>query len=101
VEYMLPLAYHWYRDGVISRERLIALSAGRAAAFFGLNKGALTPGRDGDVVLVDPVATWHIGQGDDVVASKCGWTPYEGRAMRGRPMVTIVGGRLVYQHPHA
>lgn len=101
VEYMLPLAYHWYREGVISRERLIALSAGRAAEFFGLNKGTLTPGRDGDVVLVDPAARWRIGQGDDTVASKCGWTPYAGRPMRGRPMVTIVGGRPVYQYPHA
>lgn len=96
VEYLLPFALNWWREGRITLERLIALTSGNAARYFGLNKGSLAAGKDGDVVLADPDAQWRIGEDGDAVASKCGWSPYAGMALRGRPMMTIVGGRLVY-----
>ncbi|MCZ6533560.1 MAG: dihydroorotase family protein [SAR324 cluster bacterium] len=95
VEYMLPFALTWWREGRISLERMIAITSGNAARFFGLNKGALEPGLDGDLVLVHPEQSWTIGESDQV-ASKCGWTPYAGMALRGRPLITIVGGRVVH-----
>lgn len=97
VEYLLPLALTWWREGRISLERLIALTSGRAARFFGLNKGALEPGRDGDVVLVEPERDWKVGEGDDRVESLCGWSPYAGMTMRGRPELTVVAGRVVHR----
>lgn len=96
VEYLLPFALTWWREGRISLERLIALTSANAAAYLGLNKGALAPGRDADIVLVDAEEQWRIGADGDAVASKCGWTPYAGMAMRGRPKITIVGGRVVH-----
>ena len=96
VEYLLPFALDWWRKGHISLERLIALTSGNAAAYFGLNKGELAPGRDADIVLVDPDEEWCIAEDGDAVASKCGWTPYAGMKLRGRPKMTIVGGRRVY-----
>jgi dihydroorotase len=96
VEYLLPFALNWWREGRISLDRLIALTSANAADYFGLNKGRLAPGRDGDVVLVDPDEQWRIGEDGDTVTSKCGWTPYAGINLRGRPKMTIVGGRLVY-----
>jgi dihydroorotase-like cyclic amidohydrolase len=41
-----------------------------------------------------------VAQGDDAVASLCGWTVYEGRELLGRPEVTVVAGRVVYEHGH-
>lgn len=97
VEYILPFALSWWNAGAISTEKLLALTSGNAARFFGLSKGALEIGMDGDLVLVDPKATWKIGEGGDNITSKCGWTPYQGRAITGRPEVTVVGGKVVYQ----
>lgn len=96
VEYLFPLALDLWRRGTLSLERLVALTSANAARWFGLNKGALTPGADADLVLVDPDARWSIAEGDDRVASLCGWTVYAGRPMRARPEVTVVGGRVVH-----
>lgn len=96
VEYLLPLALTWHHAGHYGLERLVALTSGNAARWFGLNKGSLEPRMDADLVLVDMDEAWSIAEGDDRVASACGWTPYAGRAMQGRPQVTIVGGRVVY-----
>ena len=97
VEYLYPLAIDWWRRGRITLERLLALTSGNAARFFGLTKGALAPGADADLVLVDPDAEWVIGAGDDRVASKCGWTLYGGRRLRGRIERTLVAGRVVWR----
>ncbi len=99
VEYLFPLAVCWWREGRISLERLIAVTSGNVARFFGLAKGALAPGLDGDLVLVDPEREWRIGEPPDRVVSKCGWSLYDGRTLRGRPEVTVVGGRIVHELP--
>lgn len=101
VEHLLPLALEWWRAGHFGLERLIALTSGNAARFLGLPKGALEPGRDGDVVLVDPDAEWTVAAGDDRVESLCAWTPYAGMHLRGRPEVTIVGGRVAWARHEA
>ncbi|MBI4083367.1 MAG: dihydroorotase family protein [Candidatus Lambdaproteobacteria bacterium] len=98
VEYVLPFALAWWAEGRYDLARLIALTSGNVARFLGLNRGALEPGREADLVLVDPDARWTLGAGDDRVASKCGWTLYAGTPLRGRPLVTLVGGRVVYRH---
>lgn len=96
VEYQFPLALSWWRQGHIALERLMDLTSGNAARFFGLNKGALEPGKDADIVLVDPDARWTIGADGDAVASKCGWTLYDGMAVHGRVEATIAAGRVVW-----
>jgi dihydroorotase len=101
VEYLFPLAIHWWSEGRISLERLIALTSGNAARFFGLNKGAVAPGMEADLVLVDPERDWRIATGEDRVASLCGWTLYEGMPPRGRPEAVIVAGEVVSRAPHS
>ncbi|BAI92780.1 dihydroorotase [Arthrospira platensis NCB002] len=60
------------------------------------NKGAIAPGYDADLVLVD------LNNYRPVLASelqtKCGWSPFEGWQLTGWPVVTIVGGQVVYDH---
>jgi dihydroorotase len=98
VEHLFPLALDLWRRGTISLERLLALTSGNAARWFGLPKGALAVGADADLVLVDADAEWTLGAGDDRVASKCGWSLYDGRTLRARPVATVVAGRVVYRH---
>ena len=98
VEYLLPLALTWWRQGKIGPLRLLELTSANAARWFGLNGGALAPGRDADLVLVDPDREWTAGEGGDRIASKCGWSPYAGMALVGRPEVAVVDGTVVHQH---
>lgn len=53
-------------------------------------KGRLGSGADADVVLVDPDGSWTVTDSD--VISKAGWSPYSGRAFRGKVVATYLGG---------
>ena len=89
----------WFVYGAnIGPLRLLELTSAKAARGFGLNGGALAPGRDADLVLVDPDREWTAGEGGDRIASKCGWSPYAGMALVGRPEVAVVAGTVVHQH---
>ncbi|HEY9616946.1 MAG TPA: dihydroorotase, partial [Microcoleaceae cyanobacterium] len=49
-----------------------------------------------DLVLVD-LTHYHPVQRADL-QTKCGWSPFEGWSLTGFPVVTIVGGQVVYDH---
>jgi len=51
------------------------------------------PGADADIVLWDPAAQWTVHAADLHMATD--YTPYEGMALTGRPMVVVVGGRVL------
>jgi allantoinase len=74
-------------------QRLVAEGPARA---FGLypRKGTLSPGADADIVIIDPNAVWTVSP--ETLYSNAGWSPYDGRALRGRIVKTLVRGRLVY-----
>jgi dihydroorotase len=96
VEYQFPLAISWWREGRISLPRLIELTSGAAARFFGLNKGRLAVGAEADLILVDPDAVSSVGRGEDRVASRCGYSLFEGMTLRGRVELTLVAGRVAW-----
>lgn len=82
-------------DGRIGLGDLVRLTAAAPAARYGLapRKGALAPGSDADLVLVDPDGHWDVS--DEDVLSKAGWSPYSGRRFRGRVVATYLRGHLV------
>ena len=97
VETFLPfLLSEGWRTGRLTLARLVEVVSAGAARRFGLapRKGAIAPGCDADVALVDPDATWTV-RGQDL-HSRAGWTPFEGWKFRGRVRRTFVRGRLVY-----
>jgi dihydroorotase-like cyclic amidohydrolase len=58
-------------------------------------KGAILPGSDADIILVDPLRQERItGEG---LYTKCGWTPYEGRMVTGVVTHTLLRGTLIAQ----
>jgi dihydroorotase len=59
------------------------------------NKGAIAPGYDADLVLVDLNVYRPVLR--EELQTKCGWSPFEGWNLTGWPVVTIVGGRVVYE----
>jgi dihydroorotase len=95
VETMAPLLLDQMNAGRITAERLSwALSEG-TARLYGLypRKGAVAPGADADLVLVDPDATWTI-RGEDLHSVQK-HTPLEGTAVRSMPVMTILRGSVV------
>lgn len=70
------------------------MSTAVAAAYGIPNKGAIAPGYDADLVLVD-LETYHPLKREEL-QTKCGWSPFEGWNLTGWPVITIVGGQVVY-----
>ncbi len=94
-ETMVPLLLHLAARGVMTLERLVALTAANPARIFGLNdrKGGIAPGLDGDLTLVD-LAAATIPTAEQMVGV-AGWTPYEGMELQGRVTGTIIRGVVV------
>jgi dihydroorotase (multifunctional complex type) len=94
-ETMLPLLLDLVAQGALKLERLVALVCEAPARLFGLSphKGFLRPRADGDVTLVD-TRLITVPDAKQMVGS-AGWTPYEGRRLRGRAVRTIVRGTTV------
>jgi dihydroorotase (multifunctional complex type) len=82
------------RRGRISYERIVEVYSEQPSKIYGLwpFKGRLAVGADADLVLVDPDAAWLVRNED--VLSKAGWTPFEGRTLRGRAVRTYCRGTL-------
>jgi allantoinase len=78
----LPLLLDLVAEGVIDLPRVADVTARAPARIFGLpTKGAIEVGRDADFVTVDLTATMTV-RADELPCS-AGWSPYEGRTLRG------------------
>lgn len=72
------------------------LTAGPARVIGKHGLGTLTIGDRADVTIFDPEVEWIVDTGQ--FASKGKNTPWAGQTLKGKVMVTIVGGKIVYQH---
>jgi dihydroorotase len=81
--------------GVLTLPLLIHRMSTAPAAAFHLPGGTLKPGAAADIVVLDTTATWTVDPA--AFASKSRNTPFAGRALTGRAVLTIVGGRVVHQ----
>ena len=78
--------------------RVAEVLCANPARLFGLagRKGELAPGADGDLVLVDAHAERTVGP--DMIRSKAGRSPFEGTTLKGWPVLTVLGGRIVAEN---
>ncbi len=94
VQTLLPLLLDHLNAGRLSLERLVDLTSAGAQRIYGLaGKGRIALGYDGDLTLVDLKAQREIT--GDWLASKCGWSPFEGTRVTGWPLATVIRGRMV------
>ncbi|MEE8502536.1 MAG: dihydroorotase [Kiloniellales bacterium] len=94
VQTLLPLLLDHMNAGRLSLERLVDLTSAGAQRVYGIaGKGRIAVGYDGDLTLVDLEARREITA--DWLASKCGWSPFEGTTVTGWPVATVVRGRIV------
>jgi dihydroorotase len=94
VQTLLPVMLtHVHRER-LSLQRLVELVAAGPARVYGIsNKGRLARGMDADFTLVD--LTRRVRLSDDMMASKCGWTPFAGDEVTGWPVATVLRGKVV------
>ena len=87
-----------YTEGVVKRrmslERFVQVTSSNAARILGLypRKGALAPGSDADIVLIDPSINRALTKDDFHVSD---YSPWEGWDVRGWPVTTILRGRVM------
>jgi allantoinase len=83
--------------GRLALPRFLEAACGAAARRYGLGarKGALAPGMDADLVLVDPRAKTAVA--GERLLSKGKITPFEGMELRGAVLAAYVRGSLVYE----
>ena len=94
VQTLLPLLLDHLAAGRLSLQRLVDLTSAGAQRIYGIvGKGRIAVGYDADFSLVDLGARREITA--DWLASKCGWSPFEGMTVTGWPMATIVRGGIV------
>ena len=94
VQTLLPLMLDHVNAGRLTLQRLVDLTSAGPARIFGIEgKGRIALGFDADLTLVDLDARRTIR--NDWIASRSGWTPYDGKAIIGWPIHTIVCGQLV------
>jgi dihydroorotase len=96
VETSLPLMLTATAQGRCTLAQVVNWMSTAVAKAYGIpNKGAIAPGYDADLVLVD-LQTYRPVLREEIL-SKCGWSPFEGWNLTGWPAYTIVGGELVYE----
>jgi dihydropyrimidinase len=100
VEGMLPMMLsEGVNKGRISVERLAQVASENPARIFGLypKKGAIIPGADADLVVIDLKRRATITK--DLLHTVTPWSVYEGREVTGWPVMTVVRGTIVMEWP--
>ena len=94
VQTLLPVMLTHVAERRLTLERLVDLTSHGPQRIFGLaDKGRVAEGYDADLTIVDLNARFILSHAD--MASRCGWTPFDGFEARGRPVSTIIRGQLV------
>jgi dihydroorotase len=81
--------------GVLSWLELARKMSWNPAKILGIDKGTLAPGRDADLIIVDPEKSWLVKKEDFVSKSKN--SAFIGADLKGIVETTILAGKVVYR----
>lgn len=96
VQTLVPIMLNHIHQQKTSLNRFVELVCESPRRVFGFKqKGRIAIGLDADFTLVDLKKEKIIA--NSWIASRCGWTPYDGMKVTGWPTHTIVGGKIVMQ----
>jgi len=94
VQTLVPIMLDHVNAGRLTLARFVDMtSAGPLRLFQMAGKGRIAVGYDADFTVVDLKKQMTIT--NDWIASKAGWTPYDGKTVTGWPVGTIVRGMKV------
>ena len=94
VQTLVPLVLNHVKNNKLTLNQLIKLVCENAVRIFGIkNKGYIKEGYDADLTIVDMNMTKVIK--NDWIASKCGWTPFDGYEAVSYTHLTLPTKRIV------
>ena len=94
VQTIFPVMLNHVNNGKLTLEQLIKLMCENPCRIFGIkNKGYIKEGHDADLTITD--MNKEVVIKNEMIASKCGWTPFNNYKVKGFPVGTIVNGNLV------
>jgi dihydroorotase len=92
VQTLVPVMLNHVNEGRLSLQRFVDLTSHGPKRVFNLEKkGRMAVGYDADLTIVDMKAERTISK--DWIESKCGWTPYDGKKVKGWQIGTVVRGK--------
>lgn len=94
LETALPILLDFVRQGRLGEARVLAALTSAPARAFGLPGGALAAGAPADLCVIDPERPVEIEA--ESLRSKSKNTPFLGRTLAGRAVLTLVEGRAVH-----
>jgi dihydroorotase len=77
---------------LMTLREVVARMSDFPSRYFGLGRGSLAVGAIADVTAVDPERTWTVRKSEFRSLGRN--TPFEGRELRGRAVLTIVDGKI-------
>jgi dihydroorotase len=96
LELLLPAGLSLVADGQLDLMAFLNAVTANPAALLGLNQGRIAEGAPADLVLFDAGAPWMCDT--DNLLSQSKNTPFDGRHMQGKAVMTICGGKVVFDN---
>ena len=94
VQTIFPVMLNHVNNGKLTLQQLINFMCENPCRIFGIkNKGFIKEGFDADLTIAD--MNKEVTIKNEMIASKCGWTPFNNFKVKGFPVSTIVNGYLV------
>jgi dihydroorotase len=94
VQTLVPVMLDHVNAGRLSLQRFSDLTCAGAARIFGIaGKGRIAEGYCADFTIVDLKARREIT--DMWIASRAGWTPFNGKTVTGWPIMTVLAGKVI------
>ena len=95
VQFSLPAMLSLVDEGVLTIKRMVELMCHNPAKLFGIEKrGFIREGYHADLTLVRANSPWQVNK--DIIQSRCGWSPLEGKTFNWKVCQTYVNGQLVW-----
>jgi dihydroorotase len=94
LETALPLTMKLVDTGVLSLSEAVRKLTINPTRIFNLPYGTLTVGASADVVIFDPARQWRVDAAK--LQSKSKNSPFDTWELKGKVVITVVGGRIVY-----
>jgi len=98
LELRLPIMFTYgYGEGRLTLNEFVSLTATRHAQTYGLypRKGTIAVGSDADIAIWDPERVVRVTK--ELVHDNTGYTPYEGRELKGWPVTVLSRGDVIVE----
>ena len=94
VQTLIPIMLNHINNNKLTLAQFVKLVCDNPCRIFGIkHKGKIKEGFDADLTVIDMNMKKVIK--NDWIASKCGWTPFDGFEVKGFPLGTIINGKAI------